>query len=121
MDRRGYLGAVVGVAATTATAGCLQGEPVLHETQLSATSPTKAWEVELEAGTQMRLEVEITDGSSGRFSGSVTRADTGEEVAYTTASDADATFEAPATGTYVVSVDPSGATGEVILRDLDSG
>lgn len=92
---------------------------MLHETQLSATSPTKEWEVELEAGNRMRLEVEQTDDSPGSIVGYVHRADTGEEVARSSDGSSDETFEVPATGTYVVSVDPKGVTGEIILRDLD--
>ncbi|ELZ26999.1 hypothetical protein C475_08691 [Halosimplex carlsbadense 2-9-1] len=119
MNRRAYLGAVAGVSATTALTGCLQGDAVLHKTQISATSPTTEWEVELEAGDQMRLEVEKTDESGGRIRGYVRHAETEEEIATTTADDTDETFEVPTTGTYVVSVDARGATGEVILRDMD--
>mgnify|MGYP000367843531 CR=1 FL=1 len=118
MKRRRYLGAVVGLATTTALAGCLQGEAVLHETQISATSPTKEWEVELEEGNRMRLEVENRD-ETGRVRGYVHRADTGEEVVTTAASDSHEEFDVPATGTYIVSIDPRGATGDVRLRDVD--
>jgi Neuraminidase (sialidase) len=119
MNRRTYVATVLGVASTTAIAGCLQGEAVLHETQISATSETKEWEVDLEEGNRMRLEVEKTDDSPGSISGHVSRAETGEEIASTSDSRSDETFEVPATGTYVVSADPRGATGEIILRDLD--
>jgi urease beta subunit len=119
MNRRKYIGAVVGVVTATALSGCAQGDAVLHKTQLSATSPTKEWEVELEEGNQMRLEVEQTDDSPGSIGGHVHHAGTGEEIASTSDSQTDETFEVPTTGTYVVSVDPRGVTGEIILRDLN--
>ena len=50
MHRRAYLGGVAALAATPAVSGCLQGDAVLHETNVSATSPTKEWEVELTEG-----------------------------------------------------------------------
>ncbi|WP_157971563.1 hypothetical protein [Halorussus litoreus] len=115
MNRRSYLGAIAG-AGTAAISGCLQGDAVLHETQISATSPTKEWEVELEAGNQMRLEVERTD-DIGTVTGYVHRAETGEEIA--AASNENERFEVPATGTYVVSIEVGGSTGEIILRDMD--
>lgn len=119
MNRRRYIGAVVGAATTTALAGCLQGDAVLHKTQISATSPTTEWEVELEEGNRMRLEVEKTDDSSGSIGGYVNRAGTGEEIASTSDSQTDTKFDVPATGTYIVSVEARGATGEIILRDLN--
>lgn len=119
MNRREYIGAVVGTVAVTSLSGCLQGDAVLHETQISATSQTKEWEVELDEGDQMRLEVEQTDDSPGSIGGYVHRADTGEEVASTSDSQTDETFEVPTTGTYIVSADPRGVTGEVILRKMD--
>lgn len=119
MQRRTYLGAVAGVATTTAVAGCLQGDAVLHESQISATSPQKEWEVDLEAGNQMRLEVDKTGDSAGAVNGYVHHADTGEEVAATAASSGHEAFEVPTTGTYVVSIEVGGSTGEIILRDMD--
>ena len=119
MNRRRYLSVVGGVATATTLSGCTQGDAVLHETQLSATSPTKEWEVELEEGNRMRLEVESTDDGPGSIGGYVHYADTGEENASTSDSQTDETFEVPTTGTYIVSVDPRGVTGEIILRDLD--
>lgn len=119
MNRRAYLTSAVGVVTITAISGCLQGDAVLHETQISATSPTTEWEVELEAGNRMRLEVEKTDDAPGTIRGYVHRRDTGEEVATTSGDSSDETFEVPTTGTYLVSVDASGVTGEIILRDLD--
>lgn len=119
MNRREYIGAVVGTVAVTALSGCSQGNAVLHKTQLTATSQTKEWEVELEEGDQMRLEVEKTDDSPGSMGGYVHRADTGEEVASTSDSRTDTTFEVPTTGTYTVSADPRGVTGEIILRKMD--
>jgi hypothetical protein len=110
---------MTGVAVATALSGCLQGDAVLHKTQLSATSPTKEWEVDLDEGTEMRLEVEKTDDSSGSIVGYVHRADTDEEIASTSDSSSDEKFDVPATGTYIVSVDPQGATGEIILRELN--
>lgn len=118
MNRRAYLDAVAGVAATTAIAGCLQGDATFHKTQISATSPTKEWEVELEEGNQMRLEVSKND-DIGTVTGYVHRAKTGEEVVATSASSGHETFEVPATGTYVVSIEVNGSTAEIILRDMN--
>lgn len=118
MNRRRYLGAVAGVAATTAVAGCLQGDAVLHESSISATSPTKEWEVELEEGNQMRLEVDMTSDGPGAVTGYVHRSDTGEEVVATGGSSGHEEFEVPATGTYLVSIEVGGSTGEIILRDM---
>lgn len=119
MNRRKYIGAVVGVVTATTVSGCAQGNAVLHETQLSATSQTTEWEVELEEGNQMRLEVEKADDGPGSIGGYVHHADTGEEIASTSDSQTDDTFEVPTTGTYIVSVDPRGVTGEIILRDIN--
>jgi hypothetical protein len=119
MNRRAYLGAAVGIVTTTAAAGCLQGDAVLRETNISATSPTKEWEVELEAGNQMRLEVDKTEDSIGTVTGYVRRAQTGEEVVATAASSGHETFEVPATGTYVVAIEVNGSTGEIVLRDMN--
>lgn len=119
MNRRRYASAVVGVVTVTAVGGCLQGEAVLHETGISATSPTTEWDVELDAGARMRLEVERADDSPGRVRGRVHRAATGEEIASATADGSDETFEVPADGTYTVSVDARGSTGEVVLRELE--
>lgn len=118
MDRRKYIGSVVGLALAPAIAGCLQGDPVLHKTQISATSPTMEWDLELDESNRMRLEVEKNDDSAGSIRGFVDRANTNEEIATTTDSSPDARFEVPRTGTYTVSVDPQGATGEITLRDL---
>lgn len=121
MQRRTYLRAVAGVAATTAVAGCLQGDAVLAKTRISATSPTKEWEVELEEGTQMRLEVDQRDDGPGAVYGSVHHAGTGEEIARTSSSgNGNERFEVPETGTYVVSIEVDGNTGDVRLRDMDS-
>jgi hypothetical protein len=119
VNRRRYIGAVVGVVTVTTLSGCAQGNAVLHKTQISATSQTKEWEVELEEGNQMRLEVEKTDDSPGSIGGYVHHADTGEEIASTSDSQTDETFEVPTTGTYIVSADPRGVTGEIILRDMN--
>lgn len=119
MNRREYLGAVVGTVAVTSLSGCSQGNAVLHKTQISATSQTKEWEVELDEGDQMRLEVEKTDDSPGSIGGYVHLANTGEEIASTSDSQTDETFEVPTTGTYIVSADPRGVTGEIILRKMD--
>lgn len=118
MNRRSYLGAVTGIVATTAVSGCLQGDAILYETQISATSPTKEWEVELEEGNQMRLEVDKSDGS-GAVNGHVRRAETGEEIVSTAASSGHEEFEVPETGTYVVSIEVGGSTGEIRLRDMN--
>jgi hypothetical protein len=117
MNRRQYLGAVVGVT-TTAISGCLQGDAVLQKTDISATSPTKEWEVELEEGNQMRLEVDKTDGSSA-VNGYVHQAETGDEIASTDGSSGHEEFEVPATGTYIVSIEVGGSTGEIRLRDMN--
>lgn len=119
MNRRGYLGAVVGVTTATAVPGCFQGEAVLHEKRITATSPTKEWEVELEAGNQMRLEVDKTDEGTGTVNGYVHRAETGEEIAATAASSGHEEFEVPASGTYVVSIEVGGSRGEIRLRDMN--
>lgn len=119
MQRRTYLGTVLGAATTAAVSGCLQGEAVFHETRISATSPTKEWEVELEGDTQMRLEVDADGDSVGAVNGYVHRAETGEEVAATAASSGQEEFEVPATGTYVVSIEVNGNTGEIRLRALN--
>lgn len=119
MHRRTYLGSVVGVATATVVSGCLQGEALLHETGISATSRTKEWEVELEEGDRMRLEVDKTGGSIDTVTGYVHRSETGEEVVATSASSGHETFEVPATGTYIVSVEVSGSTAEIILRDVN--
>lgn len=119
MERRTYLGTVLGVATTAAVSGCLQGEAVLHETRVRATSPTTEWEVELEEGNQMRLEVDTHGDSVGAVNGYVHRAETGEEVAATAASSGHEEFEVPATGTYVVSIEVNGNTGEIRLRDMN--
>lgn len=118
MNRRAYLGGVMGLVTTTAVSGCLQGDAILHETQISATSPTKEWEVELEEGNQMRLEVEKSDGT-GAVNGYVHRAETDEEIVSTAASSGHETFEVPATGTYLVSIEVGGSTGEIRLRDMN--
>lgn len=118
MDRRAYLGGVVGVA-TTVIAGCLQGDAILHETQITATSPTKQWEVDLEAGNRMRLEVDKSDDSTGAVNGYVHRAETDEEIASTAASSGHEEFDVPATGTYIVSIEVGGSTGEIRLRDMN--
>lgn len=119
MRRRAYLGAVVGAATATALSGCLQGEAVLHETQISATSPTTEWELDLEAGNQMRLEVEKTESGPGTVTGYVHRADTGEEVVATSGDTGHEEFEVPATGTYLVSIEVRGTTGEIRVRDMN--
>lgn len=119
MNRRAYLRTLVGGLTTTAVAGCLQGDTVVHETQITATSPTKEWEVDLEGGNQMRLEVEKTDDGGGTVRGYVHRAETNEEIVTTTGGDSHEAFEVPATGTYVVSIDVAGSEGEIRLRDLD--
>jgi uncharacterized protein YndB with AHSA1/START domain len=120
MERRGYLGVVVGVATTTALSGCLQGEAVLRKTSLSSTSSTTAWDVDLEAGNNMRLEVDKTDDSIGTVTGYVHRADTDEEIVATAGTSGHEKFDVPATATYTVSVEIEGATsGSVVLRDLD--
>lgn len=119
MNRRTYLGTVLGVATSTAIAGCLQGDAVLHETRLSATSPTKEWEVELNEGDQMRLEVDKTEDSPDTVTGYVRDAETGEEIAATSASSGHEEFEVPATGTYTVSIEVSGSTAEIILRKMN--
>ncbi|WP_152420371.1 hypothetical protein [Halococcus thailandensis] len=119
MDRRTYLGTVVGVATTAAVSGCLQGDAVLHKKQISATSPTKVWEVELEEGNQMRIEVERSDGGSGTINGYIHKADASEEIAATTASSGHEEFEVPATGKYIVSIEVSGSTAEIRLRDMN--
>lgn len=118
MNRRAYLRTLVGGLTTTAVAGCLQGDTVVHETQITATSPTKEWEVDLEAGNRMRLEVEAAGDGGGGVYGYVHRAETGDEVASTAASSGHEAFEVPATGTYVVSIDVGGNTGEIRLRDM---
>lgn len=119
VNRRTYLGTVVGITTITTVSGCLQGDAVLNKRRISATSPTKEWDVELEEGDEMRLEVDKTDGS-GSVRGYVHRADTGEEIASAVSSGTDEKFDVPATGTYVVSVEVGGATGKIILRNLDS-
>lgn len=120
MDRRTYIRSTVGVAVVAAGAGCLQGEAVLHKTRISTSPPTKEWEVELAAGNRMRLEVEKTGDFSGRLYGYVHRVETGEEIARTRSGGPDDTFDVPATGTYIVSIDPNGAAeGEIILRNLN--
>lgn len=119
MNRRTYLGGVVGVATTTLVSGCLQGDAVLHETQVSATSPTTEWEVDLEEGDRMRLEIDKSGDSPGAVNGYVHRADTGEEIAATAASSGHEEFDVPATGTYVVSIEVGGSTGEIRLRDMN--
>jgi len=119
MNRRTYLGTVVGITTTTTVSGCLQGDAVLHETQISATSPTKEWEVELEEGDQMRLEVNKADDGPATVTGYVHQAATNEEVVATAASSGHETFEVPTTGTYLVSIEVNGATAEIILRDMN--
>jgi len=119
VNRRTYLGAVVGVTTTTAVSGCLQGDAILHERGFMAMSPTKEWEVELEAGDRMRLEVEITADSPGTANGYVRRVQTGDEVVATAASSGHEEFEGPLTGTYVVSIEVGGSTGEIRLRDMN--
>gem|GEM_PF-2670778 len=110
---------MAGTTTATALSGCLQGDAVLHQTQVSATSPTKEWEVELEAGNRLRLEVDKSDGDIGTVTGYVHRAETDEEIAATAASSGHETFEVPTSGAYVVSVEVDGSTAEIILRDLD--
>jgi hypothetical protein len=87
--------------------------------RFTATSPTKEWEVELEAGDRMRLEVEITADSPGAANGYVRRVQTGDEVVATDASSGHEEFEGPPTGTYVVSIEVGGSTGEIRLRDMN--
>lgn len=110
---------MAGVAATTAVSGCFQGDAILHESQISATSPTKEWEVDLEEGDRMRLEVEKSGVSVGTVTGYVHRSETGDEIASTAASSGHETFEVPATGSYVVSIEVDGATAEIRLRDVN--
>ncbi|WP_323677167.1 hypothetical protein [Halorubellus sp. PRR65] len=120
MERRRYLGALAGVVASTAVAGCLQGEAVLHENRITATTPTKEWTVDLEEGNNMRLEVNKEDDDGvATVTGYVHRSDTGEEVVATSASSGHERFDVPATGTYVVSIEVNGGTGEIILRDMN--
>jgi len=119
MNRRRYLRVTLGLVSATAVAGCLQGEAVLYETNVSATSPTKSWEVDLEAGNQMRLEVEKTDDGTGSVNGYVHHAETGEEVASTAASSGHEEFEVPETATYTVLIEVDGSTGEIRLRDMN--
>lgn len=92
---------------------------MLHKTQISATSPTKEWEVELEEGNQMRLEVDKSGDSAGAVNGYVRRAETNEEIAGTAASSGHEEFEVPETGTYIVLIEVGGSTGEIRLRDMD--
>ena len=119
MHRRACRGGVAALAATPAVSGCLQGDAVLHETNVSATSPTKEWEVELTEGAQMRLEVNVSGDSVGGVNGYVHRASTGEEVAATAASSGHERFEVPATGSYVVSIEVGGSTASIVLREMD--
>jgi hypothetical protein len=121
MNRRKYIASVAGIVMASGIAGCLQGDAVLHKKRISPTSSTKEWEVELEEGNQMRLEVEKTNDRSGRIYGYVHRADTDEEIAKTNSGDPNEKFEVPATGTYTVSAEPQGGPveGELILRDLN--
>lgn len=121
MKRRKYIASAVGVLFTSSATGCLQGEAVLHKKRISPTSPTKEWEVELEEGNQMRLEVKKTNDFSGTIYGYVHRADTNEELAKTRSDDPHEKFEVPTTGTYVVSADTQGGPveGELILRNLN--
>lgn len=121
MNRRKYIDSVAGIVIASGIAGCLQGDAVLHKKRISPTSSTKEWEVELEEGNQMRLELKKTNDRSGRIYGYVHRADTDEEVAKANSGDPNEKFEVPATGTYIVSAEPQGGPveGELILRDLD--
>lgn len=119
MNRRTWLRTLAGGLPTAAVAGCLQGDTVVHQTQITATSPTKEWEVDLEEDNQMRLEVEKTDDGSGAVRGYVHRAETNEEIVTTTGSGPHETFEVPTTGAYLVSIDVAGSEGEIRLRDMD--
>ncbi|QKY21966.1 hypothetical protein B4589_016265 (plasmid) [Halolamina sp. CBA1230] len=116
MHRRAYLASVAGVAAA-GVSGCLQGEAVLHENNISATSPTTEWEVELTEGDRMRLEVDRSD-DLGAVTGYVHRAETDEEIVSTAASSGHEEFVVPATGAYLVSIEVDGNTGEIILREM---
>ena len=118
MDRRTYLRTVAGIAGTTAVAGCLQGDAVLHKKGITATSPTKEWEVELEAGNQMRLEVDKSGDSVSTVTGYVHHAASGDEIVAVSA-DGQETFEVPKTATYGVSIEVGGAKGEIRLRDMN--
>jgi hypothetical protein len=119
MQRRTYLGTLAGVAATAALSGCLQGDAVLHHSQISATSPTKEWEIELTADSQYRLEVDKTDSGAGSVTGYVHHAETGEEVVSTGGGTGHEEFEVSETATYVVSIEVGGSTGEIIVRDMN--
>jgi hypothetical protein len=119
MNRRTYLAGVAGAVGTTVLAGCLQGDAVFHKTGISATSPTTEWEIDLEAGNRMRLEVEKSGDGVGTVNGYVHRVDTGEEVVATAASSGHEEFEVPANATYVVSIEVGGSTGEIRLRDMN--
>ena len=121
MNRRKYIVSVSGMVVASGLTGCLQGDAVLHKKRISATSSTKEWDVELEEGNQMRLEVEKTNDRSGRLYGYVHRAETDEEIAKTNSGGPDEKFEVPATGTYIVSAEPQGGPveGELILRNLN--
>lgn len=57
MNGRKYIDSVAGIVMASGIAGCLQGDAVLHKKRISPTSSTKEWEVELEEGNQMRLEL----------------------------------------------------------------
>lgn len=94
---------------------------MLHKKRISPTSSQKEWDIELEEGNQMRLEVEKTNDASGRIYGYVHRADTDKEIAKTVSDGSDEEFEVPTTGTYTVSGDPQGGPveGKLILRDLN--
>lgn len=118
MERRAYLGTMVGVATTATVSGCLQGDAVLHETGISATSPTKEWEIDLEEGNRMRLEVDKRGDGPGAVNGYVHRVETGAEVAATAASSGHEEFVVPATGTYRVSIEVNGSTADIRLRDM---
>ncbi|MHB9285669.1 hypothetical protein ACKVMT_01350 [Halobacteriales archaeon Cl-PHB] len=119
MNRRTYFGAVLGVATTTAVAGCLQGEAMLHETKISATSPTKEWNVELNESDQLRLEVSKTEDSADTVTAYVHHAETGDKITATSATSGHDTFDVPSTGTYTVSIEVSGSTAELILRKMN--
>jgi len=119
MNRRGYLGVATGIVSTVAVAGCLQGDAVLHKTGISATTPTKSWDIELEAGNRMRLEVDKADDGPGAVNGYVNHAETGEEIVSTAASSGHEEFEVPETATYTVSIEVGGSTGEIRLRDMN--
>lgn len=75
--------------------------------------------MDLEAGNELRLEVEKTDDGVGTVTGYVHRTETGEAVVSTADTSGHEPFEVPATGTYAVSLEIGGATASVVLRDMN--